>query len=257
MRLRRCLRAPLVLTLFLAASLLFFPNYSFPESRESIKARLLVKDHTMVVRAVMENYPLILRTLDVNKFKLQNKKPSPTDILKAALKVEERIDVKDRIRLVLQLLPLIEVAQKEMSASDREAGKAIIKDIEELQTVPEMIKALTNMHAKYPRVEYESLSIGIEISIDMLRNGGASIYSADFKYYRHLVEAKKRSDKTISEHVNDVAKRDVKGLLIGAVRGCLIATMFTGGGCAAGAATAGIAVAIENSVDEVIAKVWD
>ena len=196
-----------------------------------IAGPLTVKDHTLIMRAIMENPFQLLRQLP-SKYRSKNGgRPSGTEVLQAALQIEQIDDyTKARIRMVLEGLPELEARQ----ASLPEHVKRTVDDLRQQlanKTITEKHSLLRDAGLR-SRQRGDGLADGMEIAAQMLEDGQDSIYSPDFSFYKLLQEGQGASRVAARDAVSDISSGDTIGATAGAGAGLGV------GGPAGGAAGA-------------------
>jgi hypothetical protein len=193
---------------------------------------LTVRDHTLIMRAVMEHPMQLLRYLP-SKYKSKNgSRPPGGEVLQAALHVEEIDDyTKGRIRMVLDLLPKIE----EGMAALPESVKRTVDDLRQQmanRTVEEKRNVFRDAGLR-SRHRDDGLTDGMEFAARILEDGLDSIYSPDHSFYK-LVQERRGSSGTTARDATFGDVADVDG--VGAAAGGAVG--WGAGGAAGGAAGA-------------------
>jgi hypothetical protein len=170
---------------------------------------LTFKDHTLIVRAVMEHAPEVIQ-------KLGNIALSDTAILQAALLVEGIDDyTKERMKIVLGVLLIIKGVEGFISPSLRSIVDDVRKQItgQPVEQIPTIIRKLRD-HYK----DQEQLAKSLEVVAQIAEDGQSSIYSPDFPFYRLVHE---RKGTPIEKLRGNVADADTVGATFGALGGAL------------------------------------
>lgn len=160
-----------------------YPEKKPPTSlRTAAPGPLTVQDHTRIMQAVMD-YPVqVIRLLPAQYKSRTRHRPSGSDVLQAALQVDEIDDyVKDRIRAVLDILPAIEESQaglpeylkKEVDDLRQQLANRSIEDKKRVLRDP-------GLRSKY---RHNGLVEGMDLANQMLEDGQDSIYSPDHSFF--------------------------------------------------------------------------
>ena len=200
---------------------------------------LTFRDHTLIVRAVMEHPMQVLRYLP-NMYKSKTGgRPSGKEVLQAALQVEQIDDyVKDRIRAVLDLLPKIEEAQAAAPESLKQAVDSLRQQFTN-KTVDEQRSLLRDTGLR-SRHREDGLADGIEVAARMLEDGLDSIYSPDFSFYKLLQEGQGSSRAAARDAISDIGSADTIGATAGGAIGLVAGGVGAGPGAVAGGAGASV-----------------
>ncbi len=206
------------------------------------REELTPQDHTAIVKAIMEHPFEVIQYLPKNE---RTSNPSPTAVLEAALQVEQ-IDsyTKDRMRMVLEILPKLEEARKNAPAD-------LQRNLDDLQgrfarrSIDEQIGMLRSLKANYRG--QEGLEQGIEFAARMLEDGKSSIYSSDFPFYRMLREGPR--GRAARRPIDDIKDADAIGAAAGGGIGVFVGGVGAGPGAAAGGAGASAGAAIAHAID--------
>lgn len=201
-----------------------------------IAGPLTVKDHTLIMRAIMENPFELLRHIP-SKYRSKNGgRPSGTEVLQAALQIEQIEDyTKARIRMVLEGLPELEARQ----ASLPEPAKRAVDDLRQQlanKTITEKLSLLRDAGVR-SRQRGDGLADGMEVAARILEDGQDSIYSPDHSFYKLLQKGQGMSRTAARDAVSDISSGDTIG-----------ATAGGGGGLVAGGPAGGAAGAILGGV---------
>jgi hypothetical protein len=202
---------------------------------------LTVEDHTMIVRAIMEHPFEVIQYLDKSE---RTRQPSPMAVLEAALKVEQ-IDsyTKDRIRAVMDILPLLEDAH-------RNAPAELKRNLEQLRgrlsrpSIDEQIRTLRSTRSTFRNSD--GLAEGMEVAAQILEDGRSTIYSPDFPFNRML----RAGDQTRASRkpIDDIKNADTLGAVGGGGVGVFVGGVGAGPGAAAGGAGASAGAAIAHAI---------
>lgn len=199
---------------------------------------LTVQDHTLIMDAVMAHPLEVFRNLPKRYKSRAGGSPSATEMLEAALQVEQIDDyTKSRMQIVLEVLPQFEEAQASAPVSvkrslddlrDQLAGKSI-----------EEQRRLFRDSGLRSRYRDDGIAEGMEIAARMLEDGAASIYSLNHRFYELLQSGQGPSSAHAAarDALSDIGSADTVGATAGGAAGALV-TSPTGPG-AAGGATAG------------------
>ena len=146
---------------------------------------LTVRDHTLIMKAIMENPAQVLRYLP-GKYKSKGGNPPGKEVLQAALQVEQiESDVKDRIRAVLEILPKVEEAQANAPVAFKQAVDGLRQQLTN-KTVGERLDLLRDARLRNT-LRDDGLADGMEFAAQILEDGQSSIYSPDHGFYK-LIE---------------------------------------------------------------------
>jgi hypothetical protein len=216
------------------------------------KLRSLAKDHTNIVKIVLENPLHVTRLLDSKKFILERKRPSPEEILQALLKME-KVDprTKRKIRKVISFYPKLVKAQAELDADQKASIARVVSKIDRAKNAGQIIKILQRTEQADEFAQDEVLRLGIDFSIMMLRDGSKSIYVPEF-HRRSYAAQRDAEDRAAS-----VGKEDAKGAVAGAVGGAAAGAVAGGVGAGPGAVAGGLAGGLTSSVAECVSQIWD
>lgn len=196
---------------------------------------LTVKDHTLIMKAIMENSLGVLKYIP-DKYKLKNGRPLGKEVLQAVLQVEQIDDyVKSRIRKILDLVPKFEEAQRVVLESHKDALDGLRQQLTK--------KTIQEQHSMFRdaglRRTYSEIAEGMEIAAQMLEDGQDSIYSPDFSFYKTAQDT-----ITARDALSDIGSMDTIGATVGGATGSLGGGIGAGPGAVAGGtlASAGEAV---------------
>jgi hypothetical protein len=206
------------------------PVVSGPGGGPGDVGSLNVRDHTLIMRAVMEHPMQVLRYLP-NKYKVKNGgRPTGAEVLQAASRVEQIDDyTRGRIRIVLEAWPEVEAGL----ASLPEPVKRGVDDLRQQlanKTVTEKRSLLRDSGLR-SRHREDGLADGMEVAARMLEDGQDSIYSEDFSFYKMLP-----SRAAARDAVSDISSGDT----IGATAGGAVGSAAAGVGMAPGAVVGGV-----------------
>jgi hypothetical protein len=185
----------------------------------------------------MEHPMQVLRYLP-NKYKSTNGgRPSGTEVLQAALQVEQIDDyTKAKIRAVLDLLPKLEEAQAAAPQSVKQAVDGLRQQLTNLSV--EEQRSLLRDAGTRSRVREEGLIEGMEVAARMLEDGRDSIYSADHSFHKMLREERLSAKASAGDTVSVVSSADTIGATVGGAVGTAAAGVGAGPGAVAGGAAA-------------------
>lgn len=205
---------------------------------------LTVRDHTLIMRAVMEHPLPVLRSLP-DKHKLKGGRPSGKQVLQAALQVEQ-IDgyVKGRIQAVLDFLPKIEEGQAALPEPLKRAVDGLRQQLAN-KTFEEKCSVFRDAGLR-SRHREDGLAEGMEVAAQILEDGQGSIYSPDHSFYKLLQEGQGSSSRPTARPLTggDIADADGIGAAAGGAVGSLAGGVGAGPGAVAGGAGASAGVAI-------------
>jgi hypothetical protein len=201
--------------------------------------RLTVRDHTLIMSALMEHPLQVLRHLPDRYKSRTSGRPSGKEVLHAAMQVNQINDyVKERIRAVLDLLPKIEERQAALPESLKQAVDGLRQQLSN-KSVQEKGSLLRDVGVRNRHRE-DGLAEGMEIAAQILEHGQDSIYSPDHSFYKLLQEGQGSSRISLS----DIADQDGIGAAAGAAIGSVAPGIgTTAGGVAGGAGASGAALA--------------
>jgi hypothetical protein len=198
------------------------------------------------MKAIMEHPLAVIRNLP-NEYKTKGSRPSGTQVLQAALRVEEIDDyVKDKIQAVLDLVPRIEEAQAELP----EHLKKSVDDLRQRlanKTVAEKRSVFRDAGLRRRHRE-DGLAQGMEVAAQILEDGQASIYSPDHSFYK-LQEAQGVSGVAARFGLGGIADADGVGAAVGGAIGSVAAGVGAGPGAVAGGAAASAGAAVSDAID--------
>ena len=192
------------------------------------------KDHTRVVRAVMTNAAPILKRLIERGNLRQGRKPTKTEVLQIILEVET-IDAstKARVREALNLMQEMPRLQPRVAVTTKTLANEIIRGLHNFGAVSEMISFLRATKANRKYADHRSLLIGMEVAIEILKDGESTIYAEKTRdeWCKEMSAALKDNKGGLDligcgsgKGGKDVAIADAGGAIIGAVLG-----FFSGG----------------------------
>jgi hypothetical protein len=200
---------------------------------------LEVKDHTSIIKFTILNFVTILVMLRIFcKKSVKYKKPTGVDILRALLKVEN-ID-KNMETKITEVIKIIQnLKDVELPVDAKEALEEIKREINKADSVKEMIKVLKEIKQNTEDDKIKGLRKGLEVSIAILQDGSASIYSEDSPY-------------TVIYGPKQVAVVDG-----GAAVGGALAGIGTGPGAVATGVAAGVGASTAQAVSDFIDWLFD
>jgi hypothetical protein len=200
---------------------------------------LSIRDHTTVVRAVMEHPLQVLQHLDRSQW---SDNPPPEAVLRAALQVDQ-IDsnVKERIRLMLDVLPQVEEARRSLSPEAQRSIDRLEENIRSRaqgQSIQAQVNSLRELRSSFRGDE--GISEALEVAAQMVEDGQSSIYSPDFPFNRMIQD----QISTARSAVDNIKDADVIGGSIGGAVGTFVPVLGTTAGAASmgGGASAGAAI---------------
>ena len=178
---------------------------------------LSVKDHTLIVQAIMDHHQAVLAQIDVKKH-LQNKThPSGKEVLEAALQVD-KIDpgTKARIREVLKGLPALRKAGQHVPDGDKKVIAEIADHLKKARSAPEVLEILRGLRKANTEAKRETLAAGIDGAILLVEDGAATIYSPNAEFYQALLRnGKGAAPDGVAALLRDVKTEDILGFLEG------------------------------------------
>lgn len=192
------------------------------------------RDHTIIMRALMEHPFDVLRQVPNLS---RDSRPSGQQALEAALHVDAiGVDVKARIRRVLDVLPAIEEAKANAPANLKQALDNVRVQLAGT-SVDEQRRVLRDRELRQRHREVPGLSDGMELAAEMLADGSDSIYSPDFSFYRLMIQGT-NARSTSRDAISDVASADTIGATVGGAVGSVGGGVGAGPGAVAGGAGA-------------------
>ena len=214
---------------------------------------LVVEDHTIIMKAVMEHPLQVIRHLPSEYKSQDGPRPSGREVLQAALQVDE-IDnyVKARMRAVLDLLPQIEEARAALPQS----VKRSVDDLEQQLTnkpVEEQRRLLRDAGLRSRYREHGGVAEGMEVAARILEDGQDSIYSPEHSFYNLLEEGQGSSRTAARDAISDIGTFDTIGATAGGAIGSAAGGVGAGPGAVAGGAGASVGAAIGHAV----VAIWD
>jgi hypothetical protein len=153
------------------------------------------------MEAILRNAPAIAARLP------QNQVSSEVDVLEAATMIPEVSPyVKGRIRMVLDMLRLLQHAQPLIPEEMQEVMSEIREEIAVCEGPSEAVETLQGMIASGRYRAYEGLPEGLTAGIDILRDGEKTVYTP-----RCLFNLKR------------MIQQDLAGAIAGAIAGGVVA----------------------------------
>lgn len=196
-------------------------------------------DHTVIIRAVMDNSFAVLKHLDNPR----DRKPDGGEVLRAALKVGGIADwVKDVISAVLKVLDQMESQRGNEPAGARRAVDDLRGRLAGLP-LDRKIELLRGERGRYR--SQEGMAEGMEVAAAILEDGASTIYSAEFPFNRMLTEGR----GTRKPSLGATADADGVGGVIGGVWGSLAGGVGAGPGAVVGGASASAGQVISDVID--------
>jgi hypothetical protein len=204
---------------------------------------LTPKDHTLIMKAILDHPFQVFKHLPEN-YKVKGGAPSGQVVLQAALEVEE-IDrqTKERIRMVLDLLPQLEEAQAAAPGRLKDALEDLRQNLANKSTT-EKLRVLRDQGQRSRFREAGGLEEGMEMAARILEDGQNSIYSPDHSFYRLLQGGATRAGAKERDVIDNIKDSDTMGAAAGGGVGILVGGIGAPAGAAAGAAGASVGVAI-------------
>jgi hypothetical protein len=235
----RKLRYPFDVTV----GLIFQPNLPFPIDGLGgqplgipSEGELTPRDHTVIVRAVMDNALAIVRVLGE---KAQKGEFTDDEALSAALKVDA-IDptIKVRISEVLSVRKKLGKSGK-IPSSVRKLESELQKTLKD-QGISEKIAYLRDADP-----QGDITKQGLETAALILADGQDELYYPNDPFYEQLTEGvRSTAKKDAGDHASDVANSDAVGGALGAGAGSVVAGVGAAPGGVAGAAGASVGAII-------------
>ncbi len=212
---------------------------------------LTVKDHTLIMRAIMEHPLPVLRYLPAKYKSKTGARPSGNEVLQAALKVDQIDDyVKERIRAVLDILPKIEEAQADAPESLKRAVDGLRQQLAD-KTVAEQRSVLRDSGLRRRYREVGGLDEGMEVAARILEDGQDSIYSPDNSFYYLLQQGSSRAAGR--DAISDIGSMDT----IGATAGGAVGSVAVGVGAGPGAVAGGVGASAGAAIAHIGIAIWD
>jgi hypothetical protein len=208
---------------------------------------LTVKDHTTIVKTVMEHPFEVIRNLDHAP---SAPKPSPQEVLEATLLVNG-IDayVKGRIRVALELLPMLEDGEARAPASLKRELKAIERKLAKVSR-EKQTEALWALADQYRAKDEDGLAVGLTTAAQILQDGADTIYAPGSEFYETLAGGQTSviadKEKGTVETIETIDK-------FGAIAGGGVGAFIGGVGAGPGAAVMGLGA----SAGATLAAVWE
>ncbi len=214
---------------------------------------LVVNDHTIIMRAIMEHPIQVIRYLPSQYKSKTGPRPSGTEVLQAALQVNQ-IDsyTKARIRAVLDILPQIEEGHAALPQSVKESVDNLRQQLAN-KTLGEQRGMLRDAGLRSRYREHRGITEGMEIAARFLEDGQDSIYSPDHSFYKLLGEGQGLSRAAARDVISDIGSFDT----IGATAGGAIGSAAGGIGAAPGAVAAGAGASVGAAVGHALVAIWD
>ena len=208
---------------------------------------LVIQDHTIIMKAIMEHPLQVIRYLP-NRYKSKTGgRPSGGEVLQAALRVDQIDDyTKGRIRAVLELLPEIEARQASLPESLKQAVDDLRQQLAN-KSVAEKRSLLRDSGLRR-RYRDDGLADGMEFAAQLLEDGRDSIYSPDHGFYK-MLQGTRGSSAARAGVVGDIADADGIGGAAGAVVGSFFAVVGAGLGAVVGGAGASSGAAASELLD--------
>lgn len=213
---------------------------------------LVVNDHTVIMRAIIDHPMQVLRYLP-DHYKTKNgPRPSGREVLQAALQVNQ-IDnyTKARMRMVLDILPQIEERQAALPEALKQSLDSLRQQLN-TKTVAEQRRALRDEGVRSRHREHAGVAEGMEVAAQILEDGEGSIYSPDHSFYKLLGEGQGLS-RTARDPISDVGSWDTIGATAGGAAGAAIGGVGAGPGAIAG----GVGGSIGAALAHVAIWLWD
>ena len=211
---------------------------------------ITIQDHTTIMKAIMENPLQVIRKLPDQYKSKTARRPSGTEVLQAALQVEE-IDnlAKARIRAVLDLLPQIEEGQAELPQSTKKALEGLRQKLAN-KSLDEKRRVFRDPGLRKSHRD-DGLAEAMEVAAQILEDGQDSIYAPDHSFYRLLRHGQGSSSARGS--LSDLADVDGVGATAGGAVGAVAGGVGAGPGAVAGGAGASAGYGIAWAID----AIWD
>jgi hypothetical protein len=207
-----------------------------------------VQDHTLIMKAIMDNALQVVRRLP-GKYKSKGgPRPTGTAVLKAALQVNE-IDsaVKARIREMLPIGRRFEESKSNLPQGAKRALDDLQKRLAR-ETGGGKLRLLRDPNTRN-RNDGVDLTASMEIAAQMLEDGESSIYSPDHSFFRMLG----RSSAT-ARPIDDIKDADT---VFGTAGGFWGTWIEPGLGTAAGAVTIGTFGSAGAAIGHIGSAIWD
>jgi hypothetical protein len=215
--------------------------------KQSKSLSFTVRDHTLVVGAVMEHPMQVFRRLP-SRYKRKNARSPGKEVLRALLRVEQVDErVKERARAMLAVLPKLERARARLPRSAHKAVEALRKRLDG-KTIAQQSRLLRDPRLRRKHRD-DGLAVGMEVGVQMLKHGRTSIYSADHGFYELLQEGQGTPSSIARDALSDIGSADTVGATGGGGIG-----LFFGPEVAAPLA---IVVGVEASAAAVVVHVVD
>ena len=207
--------------------------------------RLDVRDHEIVVDAVMKNAPQIIKILKINS---KSEKPSGDKVLKAALEIEEiEESVKEIIKWIIDLLGKISNPERRLPTKSRKA-LAELKQRLSGKDLAEQVRV--SRDADFcESLDDDQISAALPFAAQILEDGAGSIYSESNPFFEVFSGPKPSASK--KDKVDGLKDTDYFGGVAGGAAGTVIPGVGTAAGAAGGAAAASAGYAIAWVIDSI------
>lgn len=212
-------------------------------------------DHTEIISAIVQNFPSIVKNLDVQAVAPANR---GEHVLRRVLE-EPGIapETKAKVRQALDVLPKLAEAAKRETAADRKAIEYVAERLRPQETLPQILQQLRQMESgDGPELSVPGIREGIRVAIQMVEDGSHTIYNPEF-YAPVIGKLAGTSsglvpyDQKVNSAGAKIAKADTNGAIKGGIEGAI---MGSEGGVLslAGAALGACAGALAESAGEYI-----
>lgn len=216
---------------------------------------LTVKDHTLIMGALMSNPLQVVRHLP-RKYKTKKGiRPPGSVVLSSALQVKE-IDraTKARIRMVLKALPKFERGVDRLSTTQKQTLQELRKLLARRRTIDDKCRVFRNPRLLNRHLD-DGLAHGMETAARMLEDGRRTIYSPDHPFFKWGSRGSGASGSTAREVTfGDLA--DTDGVL-GAAGGAIGLGFAGPGGAAVGAVIGGAGASAGFALAWIVDSIWD
>ncbi len=214
---------------------------------------LVVNDHTIIMRAIMEHPMQVIRYLPSQYKSKTGPRPSGKEVLQAALQVEQ-IDsyTKARMQAVLDILPQMEEGQAALPDSLKRSLESLRQQLTN-KSVAEQRRTLRDVGFRSQHREHPGVAEGMEVAAQILADGQDSIYSPDHSFYKLLNEGQGSLRAAGRDVISDIGSFDT----IGATAGGAIGSAAGGIGAAPGAVAAGAGASAGAAIGHAIVAIWD